>query len=110
MWHRPVELRQRIKDLEGQEIEVVLEKRGSIRTTQANKFYWHYLRVIEQETGNDANECHELFKRLFLPPRFISPFGKEIKIPASTTKLSKEEFSNYLDKICAHTGVPIPEI
>jgi hypothetical protein len=65
--------------------------------------------VIEKETGNDAQDLHEYFKRVFLPPRFTKVLGKEIKLPASTTGLTKAEFGDYLDKICAETNVPIPD-
>jgi hypothetical protein len=64
--------------------------------------------MIEAETGNNANDLHEYFKRVFLTPRFIKVMGKEIKIPRSTTDLNKAEFFDYLDKICAESGVAIP--
>ena len=35
--------------------------------------------------------------------------GKEIKIPSSTNDLRKNEFSDYLEKICAETRVVIPD-
>jgi hypothetical protein len=35
--------------------------------------------------------------------------GEEIKIPSSTTTLSKIDFGEYLDKIAAETGIPLPD-
>lgn len=79
------------------------------RSTKQNSFYWKYLTIIEEETGNNAMDLHEIAKRMFLKPIFKTVMGKEYKLPASTTKLSKTEFSDYMDKICDWSGVPIPE-
>jgi hypothetical protein len=86
-----------------------IEPEVSTRTLSQNKLYWKYLGIIEIETGNNANDLHEYFRRVFLIPKIIKVMGKEVKIPTSTTELKKNEFSDYLDKICAETGVPIPD-
>jgi len=88
--------------------EIVVRK--PTRSNQQNSFYWLYLGIIEEETGNEANDIHEIAKRLFLKPVFKTIMGKEYKLPATTTKLSKTEFGEYLDKICAWSGVPIPNV
>jgi hypothetical protein len=79
------------------------------RSGQQNSFYWLYLGVIATETGDNADDLHEFFKRKLLPPQFITVRGEEIKIPASTTDLNKADFGEYMEKICALTGVPIPD-
>ena len=79
------------------------------RSLSQNFYYWTYLGIIENETGNSADDLHEIAKRKFLPPRFVKSLdGKEIRLPGSTTGLSKTEFSEYLHKICAWSGVPLP--
>lgn len=80
------------------------------RSLNQNNFYWLYLGVIAQETGDDPNSLHEYFKRSLLPPKIISVLGKSIKIPASTTELSKIEMGEYMERICALTNIPIPEL
>ena len=95
-----------LKDNEGKIVNV--EKYIPIRSNQQNRFYWVYLGLIEAETGNIADDLHEYFKRVFLPPKFITYKGKEIKIPSSTTELTKAEFGDYMDKISVETGVSIP--
>lgn len=100
--------RSTLMNLDGQEVRISIDKNIDLRSTQQNRFYWLYLQVIEDETGENADDLHEYFKRKFLPPRFIKIFGKEIKLPATTTKLDKLEFTNYLEKICAESGIPIP--
>lgn len=80
------------------------------RSNQQNKYYHAYLKIIEMETGQDNknNELHEYFKRIFLEPEKIVVFGKELKIPASTSSLSKVGFSEYIRKIELETGVTAP--
>lgn len=79
------------------------------RTNQQLRFYWFYLEIIEQETGNLAADLHEYFKRALLPPKWLKVMSKELKVPGSTRGLSKAEMSEYMDKICALTNVPIPD-
>jgi len=94
---------------EGDELVMDIDKKKNIRSLSQNRYYWLYLNVIETETGNTANDLHELFKRLFLPPTNKTILNTSIRLPASTTDLSKNDFSEYMEKICAMTGVPIPD-
>lgn len=86
-----------------------LEVIESTRTMSQNRLYWLYLGVIERETGENASELHEYFKRTFLTPKFIKIRGKEIEVYPTTTSLKKGEFSEYLEKINADTNIPIPD-
>jgi len=89
-------------------VEMTIKEYRGARTNKQNSFYWLYLDVIEKETGQFSEELHEYFKRKFLAPRELEMFNDKIKIPSSTTKLNKIEFSKYLNKIELLTGVPIP--
>lgn len=100
-------LRQYLKEREGKKFRIEEEK--STRTLSQNALYWKYLDIIEMETGNNANDLHELFRRTLLKPKIIKVLGREIVIPRSTTELKKHEFSDYLDKISAQTNVEIPD-
>lgn len=80
-----------------------------VRSKSQNAFYWMYLGIVERETGNLAVDLHEYFRRTLLPPKFITAMGREIRVPTSTTELSKVEFGEYMDKIAAETGVAIPD-
>lgn len=86
-----------------------IEMEKTTRSISQNNLYWMYLGIIERETGNNAKNLHELYRRTLLPPKFITVMGKEIKIPMSTSELKKQEFSDYMDKIYAETNVPIPD-
>lgn len=89
-----------------------LEKPELKRSQQQNRFYWFYLGIISRETGNDEEELHEFFRAKFLPKKFAVIKGKtnahEVQIRMSTTKLTKAEFGEYLDKISSLTEIPIP--
>jgi hypothetical protein len=97
-----------IKQLPDGKYRVEIDKFRISRSNQQNKLYWAYLRLCEEETGNEANDLHEYFKRKFLPPQFKEIMGETIKLPATTTKLNKTEFGTYLDKISFLTSIPIP--
>jgi hypothetical protein len=96
-----------LKENEGKIIQV--SKYVPIRTNQQNRYYWLYLGMIETETGNNTDDLHEYFKRKYLKPKFITVFGNEIKIPNTTSELNKSDFVEYLDKICAESGVALPD-
>lgn len=97
-----------LADHEGKIAEVSIYQ--PIRSNQQNKFYWKYLAIIESETGNLASSLHEQFRRELLPPEWITKFdGTEMKIPHSTTTLTKTEFADYIDKISSIVEIPIPD-
>lgn len=98
-----------LTSLEGKAIHCQIEQMKSKRTLDQNALYWMYLTIISRETGELESNLHEVFKRLCLPPQFITYKGRQIKIPGSTTKLSKSAMGEYLDRICAETNVPIPD-
>lgn len=94
---------------DGERLELTVEKRKLRRTNSQNAYYWAYLKIIADETGDDENSLHEYFKRAFLSPKFVFVLGKEVRLPRETKCLSKIEFGEYLDRICAETNVPLPD-
>jgi hypothetical protein len=92
---------------DGRTLTIELEKKG--RSRSQNNYYWVYLNVIARETGENADDLHEFFKRKFLPPVFKTVRGQELQLPRSTTTLSKAEFNEYLDRICALVEIPLPD-
>lgn len=69
------------------------------RSLPQNSLLWLWLTCIEQETGNNRDELHEVFKRKFIiPDRVMGPFGVEYD-SYSTAGLSTIQFKDYLDKI-----------
>ena len=96
-----------LKENEGKTYRI--EALTNTRSLSQNNLYWMYLNLIERETGNNANDLHEYFRRTLLPPKFIKVMGKEVKIPMSTTELKKTDFGEYMEKICAEVNIPIPD-
>lgn len=94
---------------EGKRISLDVRLWSRKRTLSQNNFYWTYLEAIERETGENANDLHEYFRRIFLKPVERTVLGQIALYPRSTTELNKEEFSEYLDKICARTNIPLPD-
>ncbi|MBS4082942.1 MAG: hypothetical protein KGZ73_05275 [Rhizobiales bacterium] len=90
-------------------VSIVISEDKPSRSRSQNSFYWTYLEVIARDTGDNADDLHEFFKRKLLAPVFKTIRGEEVKLPRSTTDLDKLEFTEYLDKIAALTGIPIPD-
>lgn len=92
--------------------DVIIKRETGTRSDSQNNYLWGVVyKVISDYNGDTVNSLHEYFKRTLLPPQFIKVMGKEIKIPASTTKLNKSEFAEYVMRIGAEVapfGVQIP--
>lgn len=93
----------------GESVVIKVEPMRLRRSASQNAYYWVYVGVIAAETGNNEMDLHEYFKRAFLPPRYVNVLGQEIKLPNTTTELSKGEFAEYIQKITAMTNVPPPD-
>lgn len=78
---------------------VTIEKYVKNRSQAQSRLYWMWLGIIAKDTGNSPENLHEIFKMKFLGTEKIKSLGYTIEIPKSTTKLSTQEFTDYLDKI-----------
>ena len=88
-----------------------IEQFKNPRSLQQNKYYWLCLNFMAEHTGHSPEELHEIFKRLYLPAKFITYKGRDIKVPGSTTELSLSDFSMYMMRISAEAaelGVVLP--
>lgn len=92
--------------LNGQDVEVIVAKRGKRRTDRQNKFYWGVVvKLISDYTGIEPNELHEFLKAQFAPrveTKIELQNGQSIVklLPISTTKLFTKQFSDdYIEKI-----------
>lgn len=111
-WNDADLLTQEIVNGIGKSVKLVIEDKK--RTLPQNSLYWAYLHIISRETGNDIEDLHYSFRFSFLEPQLVevSDFNKGGRTMVaelrSTTSLSKQEFTDYLERICAETGIPIP--
>lgn len=88
---------------------VRIERQEPVRSMSQHRFLWVYYEAIAHETGHTSEEIHSWAKAKFLPKTFAKVMGEDVELSASTTKLSKAQFSEYLDRIVAETGVPLPD-
>ena len=102
-------VKEKVKEYEGR--QVILSIVEPKRSLNQNAYYWGaYLPLIAQETGNtDIEALHELFKKKFLPKRFVTVMGEEVEVQKSTKKLRKAEFAEFIMAIEAETQIPAPD-
>jgi len=96
----------------GDSVEVTVQKPKKDRTNKQNAYYWGVvLDYIADYTGFETYEVHEEMKRMFNPKP--SKFNPEVTVGGTTTKLTTDEFNEYIEKIirwAAMTlGVVIPD-
>jgi len=99
-----------LRGLDGKEVEVVVRRLRSQRSSQANRFYWGVvIALMAEEFGYDKQEMHEVLAMRFLRiedcPITGSPRRK--RTPDCDTK----EFAEYVDaciRLATEHGVYIP--
>lgn len=93
------------------EVEVKPFKRT--RSTAQNRLMWAWLteikKHIHETTGQiyGSEDLHEYFKSRFLPSSQVNIGGKVYWVPASTTKLSTSEMTDYLTTIEAYCATDL---
>lgn len=98
---------------DGQEVVVSISTKKDKRSDRQNRYYWAYITQLLRETDGIVTEqrknaLHGLFKDAFLGKKRVQAFGIEAIVDESTTQLSKDEFSAYIDKIAETTGMEPP--
>lgn len=90
-----------IKAIQGLEgvYDITITKYKKDRTKSQNSLMWLWLGIISNDTGESPENLHNIFKLRFLGTEKIQSMGYSIEIPKSTTKLTTQEFTDYLDKI-----------
>ena len=92
----------------GKRVELQMRKFRKKRTLPQNAFYFGVLvPTLAEHIGLDVDEMHEQLKRHFLSERIDENFAR-VK---STTELSTEEFSRYMEdcqRLAAEYGVDVP--
>lgn len=69
------------------------------RTNPQLALYWRWLGITAKETGNDAEDIHDILKRKFLTPQPIM-LGNEEHLRWTTGKLPAADMSEYMTR-CA---------
>ena len=106
----PSELYEAKKQLEGENILLVIEKWYARRSNAQNNYYWGVIiDILGFDTGSDKDDLHEFLKQEFSSKKKI--FGRDI--PSSTSKMSTVQFEEYASNIrrwaSRDLGIYIPE-
>jgi hypothetical protein len=115
------EIRKFISSMNGNDIEITLQKKRVKRSDKQNAYYWgciipivcNALKELGHRLSNE--ECHEWLKMKFNHECAINTKTGEIigDIPKSTKTLTKAEFIEYTEKICQwcaeYLDIVIPE-
>jgi hypothetical protein len=102
--HSRARFQQDVKSFPDAEVVLTVKVKGR-RSNQQNRYYWSVV-VGEitrrlRDLGNDVNieVVHEFLKSKFNTINVANHHGEVIEMPSTTTKLNKEEFSSYMEKI-----------
>lgn len=80
------------------------------RTEQQNRYYWFYLGIISDETGEkDIMRLHCLFKKKFIKNQRVVVLGEEVEMDVTTTEMTISEFCEYILSIEEFTEIPAPD-
>lgn len=79
-------------------VQFTIELYRKRRSVSQNALMWIWLHEIATETGNDADDLHDLFKRKYLLPDEKEILG-EVHQVYTTRTLSTVEFTEYLTRI-----------
>ena len=99
-------------NLNGKGWQVTVQAYTKKRSLSQNALLHNWLGIIAEETGNRTDEVKEAYRGMFLPQVPVEFGDREILIGTSTTRLSTEEFSAFLDCVYAHAtqelGILLP--
>lgn len=92
----------------GAKVSLYVTDKKAKRTEQQNRYYWMYITMIAEETRNEVDQLHELFKGEFLTEKIVTVLGKPVRIKKSTTQLSVTEFGDFIRNIEVMTKIESP--
>lgn len=96
---------------EGTELWLTISEKRPTRTEAQHRYYFMYLGMIAEETGEEKEVLHELFKEKFIKPqeKMYHTTGQIVQIYPSTKDLSIKEFMDYIKEIEVETGILSPD-
>jgi predicted nucleic-acid-binding protein len=89
------------------EIEITFQKKRSYRSSMQNRYYFGVVVTMIQERFKELGHegitkelTHEYLKGRFLFKEVVNEVtGEVLKLPLSTTELTKSDFSEYLEQV-----------
>jgi hypothetical protein len=104
-----------IKHLPDGPYELEIRPFEETRRSRANRYLWGCVyKFMAEEMGQSAADVHEIEKLRHNSKLVIDPAnGEEIRIAQSTSKLTVQEFSQYIDRVmldgAEFLGITFPE-
>lgn len=83
----------------------IVEIRKPSRSLEQNALYWSTIHEIAEQVIVDGQKYtpqvwHKYFKERFLPGRLLElPYGHVVEAEASTASLTKDQFSDYVERV-----------
>lgn len=90
---------------------VIIEPYKEKRSNAQNRFYWSYIRIMSRHFGMEDDELHEVLCAEFLGVKQVQFRGREYTVRKSSAKLTKKEFTEFLEKVmamAANEGLNLP--
>lgn len=85
-------------NLENKECLLTIGEKKNQRTMSQNRYYnGVILKLIGEHLGYDRDEVHDILTAKFLK-KIVNVDGKDMVVVRSTTSLTTEEMSNYIEK------------
>lgn len=92
---------------EGKSYDVSVKLHRGKRTSPQNAWYWTIVGIVSRETDNTKDVIHRFFKKEFLGYDIKEIGGKRIAIVRSSSSLTTEEFTEYLNNVEAFAATEL---
>lgn len=87
----------------GKQWKITIERKRKQRSPQQLKLMWLWVdevaKIVGEETGNDKDDLHEIFKHNWLPAKILQVEGLEPAERRTTKGLNTVDMALYMDKI-----------
>ena len=93
---------------------VTVKRKAESRSISQNALMWMWFACIARETGMTEQDVHDTYCALFLSRAAATPRGDVIRVTSGTSRLTKPEFTTFLERVqadAAEMGIilPLPE-
>ena len=103
-----------VQTLRNGQYTITIARRKDPRSIDQNSLMWLWFTCIEAETGTPREDVHDYYCKMFLR-KYIEWNGHSEIVVCGTSKLSKNEMTNFLEKVQADAlgefgiRLPLPE-
>ncbi len=111
--HRKQYFNKYVASLEGQAVEVIVQKKKTARSKQQNAYFHVIVKYFSEETGHDFVAMKEILKKRFLTRESTAKSGKTFEYVIPTSSLKINEMNEFIDRclvLGAEYGIIIPDI